>query len=173
MEKTDAARIRKVVLDAGPIIHLDELGCLSVLSDFHDLLVPVAVWEEVQDHRPAALNRDIHFVKSPSAAIQNHILALCDAFDLDRGEKEALSLCFLHRPAVLLTDDAAVRLAAKAAGIRAHGTIGLIVRAIRRKQLSPADAVKCLENIPERSTLFIKKSLLKKIIEEVKKMYGL
>ncbi len=31
-----------VVCDAGPLIHLDESGCLDLLADFHRLLVPAA-----------------------------------------------------------------------------------------------------------------------------------
>lgn len=41
-----------VVCDAGPLIHLDELGCLDLLSDFFEVLVPEAVWREVRQHRP-------------------------------------------------------------------------------------------------------------------------
>ena len=41
-----------VVCDAGPLIHLDELGCLDLLSDFSEVLVPEAVWREVRQHRP-------------------------------------------------------------------------------------------------------------------------
>lgn len=38
------ARIESlVVADAGPIIHLDELGALDVLSDFQQILVSQAV----------------------------------------------------------------------------------------------------------------------------------
>ena len=44
-----------VVCDAGPLIHLDELGCLDLLSDFSEVLVPEAVWREVRQHRPNAL----------------------------------------------------------------------------------------------------------------------
>jgi hypothetical protein len=44
-----------VVADAGPIIHLDELGCLDVLADFGRVIVPETVWLEVQRHRPLAL----------------------------------------------------------------------------------------------------------------------
>ena len=46
---------RVVVCDAGPLIHLDELGCLALLSDFARVLVPALVWEEVARHRPSAL----------------------------------------------------------------------------------------------------------------------
>ena len=40
------------VLDAGPLIHLDELGCLNLLNDLKVLLVPQAVLEEALRHRP-------------------------------------------------------------------------------------------------------------------------
>jgi hypothetical protein len=36
-----------VIADAGPIIHLDELGCLDLLADFGSIIVPEAVWLEV------------------------------------------------------------------------------------------------------------------------------
>lgn len=45
-----------VVCDAGPLIHLDELGCVELLADFPQVLVPLAVWDEVAKHRPNALN---------------------------------------------------------------------------------------------------------------------
>ena len=47
MEKIEQMTIQKVVLDAGPIIHLDEITCLHLLSDFKELLVPEAVWKEI------------------------------------------------------------------------------------------------------------------------------
>jgi len=46
---------RTVVADAGPLIHLDELGCLDLLADFGAVVVPDAVWREVERHRPRAL----------------------------------------------------------------------------------------------------------------------
>ena len=45
-----------VVCDAGPLIHLDELGALELLTDFSAVLVPEAVWIEVAKHRPSALS---------------------------------------------------------------------------------------------------------------------
>jgi hypothetical protein len=33
-----------VVCDAGPLIHLDELGCLGLLVDFPVVMVPAEVW---------------------------------------------------------------------------------------------------------------------------------
>ena len=45
---------RVVVSDAGPIIHLSELDCLNVLSDFNEVLIPPIVWEEILRHQPKA-----------------------------------------------------------------------------------------------------------------------
>ena len=44
-----------VVCDAGPLIHLHELGCLDLLGEFSTVLVPDTVWREVEAHRPGAL----------------------------------------------------------------------------------------------------------------------
>jgi predicted nucleic acid-binding protein len=39
-----------VVCDAGPLIHLDEVDSLDLLADFAEVLVPDAVWREVEQH---------------------------------------------------------------------------------------------------------------------------
>jgi hypothetical protein len=33
----------RVICDAGPIIHLDELDCLDLLNDFKELILPATV----------------------------------------------------------------------------------------------------------------------------------
>jgi len=174
MERTDAAPARKIILDAGPLIHLDEFGGLILLKDFQERIVPTAVWDEVEHHRPSALNsKTVSFIKVQPALITATIQALCEAFNLDAGEREAMSLCEQYPQAILLTDDAAVRLAAKTSGIRAYGTLGIIVRAIRKKQLPPEDVVALLENFPAQSTLFIRRSILREVIDKIKREYKL
>jgi len=174
MGKTEHPPIKKVVLDAGPIIHLDELDCLDLLLDFKELLVPEAVWNEVTGHRPAAFNNPrIAFEKSfVHQKMNSQITTFCYSLDLDAGETEAIILSSSHPGLILLTDDAAARLAASSLSIRAYGTIGVLLRAVRRQQLQPAEVIDILEELSSRSTLFIKHSLLKGIIEEVKKEYG-
>ena len=44
-----------IICDAGPIIHLDEIGSLSLLSNNSDILIPEIVWKEVNQHRPQAI----------------------------------------------------------------------------------------------------------------------
>ncbi len=37
----------KVICDAGPFIHLDELNCLDLLADFKEIIVPLVVEKEI------------------------------------------------------------------------------------------------------------------------------
>lgn len=39
MDENEPRTIRVVVADAGPFIHLDELGCLDLLADFKEVLI--------------------------------------------------------------------------------------------------------------------------------------
>ncbi|MEA1927975.1 MAG: hypothetical protein U9N73_07185 [Candidatus Auribacterota bacterium] len=49
--------IHRVVCDAGPIIHLDELGCGDLFHDFKEVILTEAVWNEIISHRPAGCNK--------------------------------------------------------------------------------------------------------------------
>ena len=66
-----------------------------------------------------------------------------------------------------MTDDTAARLAAEQLGLSVHGTLGILLRAIRRKQRDPRDVADLLRTIPSRSTLHIRANLLNEIIAEV------
>ena len=92
---------------------------------------------------------------------------LSQVLTLHEGEKEALQIALEHPGAILLTDDTAARLAAENLGVTSYGTIGILVRSIRKKQRSKESILQILHSIPERSTLHLKKSLLNHVIQEV------
>lgn len=98
-----------VVCDAGPLIHLDELGCLDLLCDFADVLVPSVVWQEVKLHRPSVLRR-----RAVKLQLRNSLpdaspalTQLAGAFSRAAGELGALRLLQESSAGILLTDDAA------------------------------------------------------------------
>lgn len=158
-----------VVCDAGPLIHLDELGCLDLLADFSEVLVPEAVWVEVLKHRPGALTHPAVTLRRvrPTAPEPPTLEALAQVLSLHTGEWEALRVALEHRPGLLLTDDTAARLAAGNLGIVTHGSIGILVRAIRRKQRTKLEILTVLRALPAQSTLHLKRSLLDAVIQEV------
>lgn len=158
-----------VVCDAGPLIHLDELEALDLLADFAEVLVPGAVWREVERHRPGALIHPGVTLRrmTPRMVVSPELEALSQVFSLHTGEWEALRVAMEHRPGLLLTDDTAARLAAGNLRIATHGTIGILVRAIRRGQRTKDEVLEVLRSLPSRSTLHIKRSLLETVISQV------
>ena len=164
---TDPGRFATAVADAGPPIHLDELGVLERIADFSEVWVPEAVSDELERHRPKVLkDAAIHWVRhraSPAATVDT--LALL--YTLHAGEREALSLCVNNPGTLLLTDDSAARLAAQALAVPAHGTLGIIVRSIRRHQLTRATVIDLLRKIPSHSSLHIRPNLLTEIINQI------
>ena len=160
-----------LICDAGPLIHLDELSQTDLLADFRRVFVPAAVWDEVGRHRPQALgNPRVAFEKiKVESGASPQLTALGSSLTLHTGEREVLSLALSLAPeGIVLTDDTAARLAAISLRLRVHGTVGILLRAVRRKQLTIEEALVCLESIPTRSTLFIRSSLLAEVIELVK-----
>ncbi len=129
--------------------------------------VPEAVWREVERHRPQALlAQDIPWIKC-SAPTSRKVDAVAALYTLHPGEREALSLCIDYPESLLLTDDMGARLAAKALAIEAHGTLGLLIRTIRRPQLTKAEVLDLLRAIPLRTTLHIRAALLAEVIARV------
>ena len=68
---------------------------------------------------------------------------------------------------MFLTDDSAARFAAEAQGLQVHGTVGLIVRAVRRGLRSRSEVLALLSGIPERSSLHLARRLLDEVIAKM------
>ena len=158
-----------VVADAGPLIHLDELGCLDLLADFTAVHTSQLVWREVLRHRPKLLPQAVSglCIEESVWPIRAGVTVLTEAFNLDAGEVSALGLMQHLSADLFLCDDAAARLVAESLGYGVHGTIGVLIRAIRREQRSKPQVLELLRSIPQRSTLFLKPSLLAEICEQV------
>lgn len=158
------------VLDAGPLIHLSELQALDVISDFATLFVPLSVWVEVTGHQPEALSYPgLNFQKVEDINVEKNLATLSQVLSLDQGEVDALALMASHPDAIFLTDDAAARLAAEESGYKVHGTIGVLVRAVRKGHRSPENVLTVISQLHENSTLYIRQSLISDVIKRLEK----
>jgi predicted nucleic acid-binding protein len=162
-----------VVCDAGPIIHLDEVGYLHLLNDFSKVSVTLGVKKEVLKHRQIRFEAyDIPWLfVPPNFPLGKPIQMMCQMFSLDSGEMEALSILSKAPETIFLTDDAAARLVATQLGYKVHGTIGVLIRTIRRGMMKPKEVIDVLNDISSMSTLYIKNSLMEEIITRLKHEY--
>ena len=157
-----------VVVDAGPLIHLDELDCLDLMDTYASLRIPAVVWGEVLKHRPDMAAHTVNqCIEAATCILSSRLTTLKATLGLDAGEVAALALAQSVSAQVLFTDDAAARHAGEALGLRVHGTIGLVVRSVRTKQRTPRQVIEILESIPSQSTLHIARPILDEAIAAV------
>lgn len=155
------------VCNTGPVIHLDELECLDLLADFPRVVVPHTVAREAAAIRTLDLTKiGIDIVPDPAADLCN--VATARVMCLHRGEMAAIILSQHFENSIFLTDDAAARIAAKQMNIKVHGTIGILIRGIRRKKRTTSETIQILKSIPHKSTLHIHNNLLNYAINKVK-----
>ena len=74
----------RVVCDAGPIIHLDELECLHLMEDFERVFVPDVVRQEVLGYRSVAFeDSNVSWSVTSHQVIRvPHLHAMCKIFSL-------------------------------------------------------------------------------------------
>lgn len=157
------------VLDAGPLIHLDEIGSLRLLAGFREVLLPKTVEREVLVHRPQIRLECIPGLLhvAPVGTIPDSLIALATEFGLHAGELEAITILKEHHGNCLLSDDAAARALAEAIGFQVRGTVGLILRAWRRGQVAKPEALDLLRALPTKSTLHLRAELLERVLREL------
>ena len=164
------------VADAGPLIHLAEIGSLTLLRICDSLNIPDAVWSEIVGQDRVSSSALLVLDK-----IQRHTLASPEVLQfihdrqldhLHTGECEALYLCQVIHSSLLLTDDLAARDTARRLGITPVGSLGVVVRAYRLGQLSLTDAEKCISDLHDVSSLFVTKAIVELALEQLRKAEG-
>jgi predicted nucleic acid-binding protein len=134
------------------------------LGIFGELHIPETVWSEATLHG-AALDRltrtaiDLRRSQVSAAGLAEHTAAH-DLDHLHAGERECLFLCHEQGIELLLTDDLAVRAAAKGLAIQPVGSLGVVVRAHHQARLSGAAAERILLRLHEETSLFVTRAII-------------
>jgi predicted nucleic acid-binding protein len=156
------------VLDAGPLIHLDEIESLRLVEGFREVLLPEIVEREALLHRPnLRLDSIPGLVRiARQSAIPESLLVMAREFGLHEGELAAITALREHHGDCLLSDDAAARAMAEAIGFQVRGTVGLILRGWLRKQITKTEAREMLRALPLKSSLHLRAGFLEKVFAE-------
>ncbi len=121
-----------VVSNSSPLIHLSQIGRLSLLKEFFgELLIPPAVYREVVIEgrgRPGSEDvREASWIRV--VEIRNNHLKRILQFILDEGESEVIALALEANASLVLLDDREARIQAKRLGLQVTGTLGVLLRA--------------------------------------------
>lgn len=154
-----------IVSDSGPIIHLFEIDEINLLKSFNKINVPLLVYNEVSREFEVLMNFEVVDVsKEEASIIKNKI----KPFVLDEPELHALCLA-KKLNLTFLTDDLKAREAGKKLGVNVHGSMGIISLAYKKGIINLNSAKKAINNLYEKSSLFVTKAIIDFAIDELTK----
>ncbi len=160
------------VADAGPLIHLAEVGCLTLLRGWDVLYIPDAVWAETVEYGRvsksyvASLN-NVQRRSSPLLEVAQFVRQN-NLENLQNGECEALYLCRQISVSILLTDDLAVRYAAKRLNVTPVGSLGVIVKAYQLGYISRAEAERHITDLYDVSSLYVTRAIVELAVKQLR-----
>lgn len=168
-----AGKISTAVTDAGPLIHLTEIGRFRFLRVFDSLYIPDAVWSETveQSRIPQSeiltLGTVQRYTVPPLQVVQ--FIQENGLEGLHAGERECLWLCRQIGVSILLTDDLAVREACKNLNLTPVGSVGIVARAYRLRHFSLIEVERYITDLYEVSSLFVSRAIVELAIEQLRK----
>lgn len=171
-DKKGFPRVKIVVCDTGPILHLREAGLLDLLSKVGKVFIPKMVDIELADidafwknlRHPWISIETLSEIESTQAEV------LHDSGLLNAGESEAIILAQRLKVDWLLTDDSAARVYAKAIGLEVHGSLGIVLWAAAVGYLQHAEAKSAISRLAH-SSLWISQTTLEKACKALDEMF--
>ena len=153
------------VSDTGPLLHLKEIDCIEVCNVFTRILIPPDVAEELRKNSCPVPQRIKILSVRPER--KDTVRILTDQHSLDVGEASAITLALQEKVRYFLTDDLDARTVAKTYALEVHGTIGLVLRAFRKNIINKKNALKKVDELYSKSSLFITKDLIGQVQNEI------
>ncbi len=120
--------MRKVIVNTTPLIALADIGQLELLHElYEEILIPEAVWEEVESEPAKTMVSDADWIKK--VKITHTEEKRLFRAKLHAGEVEAIILADENAADLVIMDDNAAKKTAKFLGFRVTGTLGVIIKA--------------------------------------------
>lgn len=149
-------RIKAAVLDAGPLIHLNEAEALPAL----DVISKRCATPEVADETGASFPMKLLRVIPLDAPGKDYAKLLMERDEIDLGEATSIALCRKEAIRLFFTDDLEARDCAKREGLSAHGTLAIVLRNLREALMTREQALQLLDNLHNKSSLYVTSDLI-------------
>ena len=161
------AKIVKAVFDTGPLLHLHEVHALFALEIIQEKNITQEIKNELERysvplHKVKGIN-----TKQLSLRHKNIAKIIIEAYEIDLGEATAIALAQQERISLFFTDDLEGREVAKRFHLTVHGTLGILLRAFREKQISKKETIIIVKKLSSASTLFLTSDLVDWTLKEI------
>lgn len=165
-----------VFCNSGPLMAFGKLNRLDVLAGVYpQTQIPETVYDEVITrgmlrNEPDALVIRLFLRRNqwPVVAVTDELLAqVRPSLPLGRGEMAVLALGRATPGSLILLDDAFARREARRLKLHAQGTLGVLVEAYRRRQLTQPQLALLLDEIAVRPDIWIRASLCRQVLENL------
>jgi predicted nucleic acid-binding protein len=155
----------KAVLDAGPIIHLEQIDRLELL----EVISSSYITEEIRDEVGKAIIQKTDLeVKDLEASSKDRAKHLSSKHGIELGESTAIALGKQLGLNYIFTDDLDTRKTAEKVNLEPHGTLALVTKAYSKNIIDREEAEKTVNLLYKDSSLFITKDLVKWTKEQIK-----
>jgi predicted nucleic acid-binding protein len=145
------------ISNAGPLIHLAQIGCLEWLTDlFEKVIIPTEVYNETvlegkkNNYADAILIENL--IKDGFIEVyneDNEIEIIFQSEFLHKGELSAINLALSLDEEIILLDDEEARISAKRLKLKVKGTLGILIDIYTKKIISKEHAINSLKRINE------------------------
>ena len=155
----------KAVLDAGPIIHLEQIDRLELL----EVISSSYITEEVRDEvgREIIEETDLE-VRDLEASSKDKAKHLASKHGIELGESTTIALGKQLGLKLVFTDDLDARKTAEKVDLEPHGTLAVVTKAYSKNIIDKEEAEKTVDSLYRDSSLFITKDLVKWTKEQIK-----
>ncbi len=155
-------KIGRAVSNSGPLIHLNEVKSIKVLTVVKEILIPEEVYRETR----IRIGKNIR-LRQLSSEAKNYAKLIYERYFLDLGEAQALALAKQEGINLFFTDDSDARLVAKYLGLDVHGTVGIILRAYKENIISKKNAKEVIVDLGKISSLYITSDLINYVLKKL------
>ncbi|MHA1911788.1 MAG: hypothetical protein ACTSYA_08850 [Candidatus Kariarchaeaceae archaeon] len=163
------------ISNAGPLIHLAQIGCLEWLTElFEKVIIPAEVYNETVHEGKKNNYADAIFIEKmiKEGFIEvfkegGKIKPIFQSEFLHKGEVSAINLALTLNEKVILLDDEEARISAKQLKLRVKGTLGILLDIYYKKIISKESAINSLKRINE--IMYLSSDVFNYIFEKLDK----
>ena len=150
--------ISEAVLDAGPVIHIEQIGKLELLDILDNIYLSGEVVDEIGQNGVEKFEFQEIELEPESKDRAKYI---SNRYNLEMGESTSIAVALQEDIELVFTDDLDARNRAIQMDLEPHGTLAIVTRSYSMNRIEADLAKKIIEELRQESSLFLTSDLVR------------